>query len=57
MLGMKLMVIGLLLAFTASIFIKAIGKYPGPMVGAPLVFAWIVGAAMIVFGILAAILQ
>lgn len=57
MIGMKLMVTGLLLVFTASIFIKAIGKYPGPVVGAPLVFAWIGGAAMIVFGLLAAIWQ
>lgn len=46
MLGMKLMVTGLLLVLTANIFIKAIGKYPGLMVGLPIVFAWIGGAAM-----------
>lgn len=57
MIGMKLILTGVALVFTASLMIKAIGKYPGPVIGAPLVVAWFGGAAMIVFGLLAAIWQ
>lgn len=38
---MKFMVTGLLLMLTASIIAKSIGKYPGPVVGVPIIFAFI----------------
>jgi len=46
---------GLIMMAIATIVIKVVGKYPGPVVGLPVVAAWFGGAAMVVFGVFGAI--
>jgi hypothetical protein len=54
-LGLKFIVSGVLLLVISSIFMRAIGKYPGPAVGAPLILTWVGGVLMLLYGAFAAI--
>ncbi len=53
--GLKFIVSGVLLLVISSIFMRAIGKYPGPAVGAPLILTWVGGVLMLLYGAFAAI--
>ena len=52
---LKVAAIGLLLMLVSGVLVRAIGKWPGPVVGLPIVAAWFGGAAMAFCGLVAAL--
>jgi len=51
MFGLKLAITGLVLFFIASVFLIALPKYPGSLIGYPVLITWFTGVILIVSGI------